>query len=290
MGILLLCILCNVLLAVVFKGFTKYKVDNHNAIVVNYGVCVIVSSLAIGSFSIPVDLFARPWFLYALILALLFITGFNILALAFQKCGVALTIIIQKMSLIIPVIFAVSLYGESLGWLKIGGILAAILAIILVNYPTKNMQHDFPRKWLLLPILTFVLSGMIEIDLYYVQVAELVGEDGLLFTASAFGMAGIFGLIFSVFRSLKGQPFINKRDLTGGLILGLPNILTIYLLLVLLKRGWEGSVLFPINSVSILLLTAIVGIVLYKESVNKMKIGGLLLATSAIVLIGMSQL
>ena len=36
MLILILCILCNVVLAVIFKAFGKYKIDNLNAIVINY--------------------------------------------------------------------------------------------------------------------------------------------------------------------------------------------------------------------------------------------------------------
>ena len=290
MLILGLCILCNVLLAVVFKGFSQYKVNNHNAIVINYAVCVTVASIAIGEFAIPAELFSKPWFPFALMLAILFITGFNVLALAFQKCGVALTIIIQKMSLIIPVVFAVSLYGETLGWLKIVGIVSALGAIVLVNYPTKEMQQDFPRAWLIFPILAFLMSGLIEIDLYYVEAEKLVGEDGLKFTASAFGMAGVLGLLFTIYKSLRGQGFFKKKELIGGLLLGLPNFLTIYLLVVLLQMGWEGSVLFPVNSIGILLLTAVVGIIAYKESVNQLKLGGLVLATLAIVLVGLSQM
>ena len=287
---LILCILCNVLLAIIFKSFAKYKVDNHNAIVINYAICVITASLAIGSFAIPMDLISRPWFPYALILSLLFITGFNILASSFQKCGVALTIIIQKMSLILPIIFAVTLFGESMNFLKIGGVVAAIGAIVLVNYPSNNNALNFNRKWLILPLLTFVMSGMIEIDLYYVEVANLIGEDGLVFTASAFGMAGMFGLGYTIFRMISGHHFISKKEIIGGIILGVPNFLTIYLLLVILKLGWEGSVLFPVSSVGTLLMTALVGIVVYKESVNNLKVSGLLLATLAIALIGLSQI
>ena len=286
---LILCIICNALLAVIFKGFEKHKVDNHHAIVVNYFVCVLTASLAIGQFALPQDLFHKPWFPYALGLSFLFIVGFNILALAFQKCGVALTIIIQKMSIVMPVLFAVIFFNESLGWLKIAGLLCAIGAIILVNLPGGNNKLEFDRRWLFLPILTLVMSGIIEIDLYYVEVAELVGEDGLLFTASAFGMAGFFGLIYSFWRWINGDIFIRGKDVLGGLVLGVPNFLTIYLLLVILKLGWEGSVLFPTSSIGTLILTAIIGIVAYKELVTRNKVGGLVLAAVAIALIGLSQ-
>ena len=71
----------------------------------------------------------------------------------------------QKMSLIIPIAFAVVWFDESLGWVKLSGVLAAIAAIILVNFPIKGQVLDFDRKWLILPIVAFVMSGMFEIDL-----------------------------------------------------------------------------------------------------------------------------
>ena len=115
MLILLLCIFCNVLLAVLFKYFDHYKVDNLNAIIVNYIVCVLFASVLLGESALPIDILDRPWWPYSLLLGSLFIIGFNILALSFQKSGVALTVIIQKMSLVIPSFVAIFLYGEPLG-------------------------------------------------------------------------------------------------------------------------------------------------------------------------------
>lgn len=287
---LILLIAANVLLAVIFKGFAKYAVDNHNAIIINYVVCVLTASIAIGHFAIPMDLIHKPWFPFALILSFLFITGFNILALAFQKCGVALTIIIQKMSLIIPIAFAVIFFNESLGWIKLLGVIAAIAAIILVNFPMRGNVIEFDRKWLILPILTFVMSGMIEIDLYYVEAANLVQEEGIVFVASAFGMAGLMGFVYSIYRMIRGSHFIRGKEILAGVVLGFPNFLTIYLILVILKLGWDGSVLFPVSNVSTLLFTALVGLIFYREVANKTKIIGLLLATLAIILIGVSQM
>ena len=287
---LIFLIAANVILAVIFKAFAKHEVDNHNAIIINYGVCVLTASMALGRFAIPGNLLQKPWFIYALILSVLFITGFNILAMAFQKCGVALTIIIQKMSLIIPIAFAVIFFNESLGWLKLIGVFAAIAAIILVNFPIRGQTLEFDRKWLILPILTFVMSGMIEIDLYYVEVASLVQDEGIVFVASAFFMAGILGLLYSIYRMIRGTHFFRTREVVAGVVLGLPNFLTIYLILVILKLGWDGSVLFPVSNVSTLLFTALVGLIFYREVANKTKIIGLLLATVAIVLIGVSQM
>ncbi len=291
MLILILCILCNVVLAVIFKAFGKYKIDNLNAIVINYFTCVSAAIIFTGGFDNSVEIFSASWFPYSVLMGSLFIVGFNLLALAFQKSGVCLTIIISKMSLVLPALFAISLYGESLRLLKLLGIVAALAAIVMVNLPDKQEGKEslkISRQILILPILVMLLSGIIEIILFFVQVENLVTDDTLLFIASSFAVAGTFGLLYGIYRMYNSKIYPGLKELVGGVSLGLPNFLTIYLLLLLLQRGWEGSVLFPLNNVGILVLTAIVGVLFYKEKLNALKGVGLVLAVLAIVFIGMS--
>ena len=290
MLLLALCIFCNVLLAIVFKGFARYKVDNINGIILNYFTCVVAASLFMGEFAIPGDVIDQKWFPFAIGMGILFIVGFNILGAAFQKAGVALTVIIVKMSLILPVIFAIALFGESLGALKLIGIVCALSAIVLVNLPNKSLQPNIVQlsgMILLLPILAFLLSGIIEVILFYVQASGVVTDDSLTFVASSFGFAGIFGALYTFYRMYRFKIYPGVKELLGGIALGLPNFLSIYLLLVLLENGWDGSVLFPINNVGILILTSLAGILFYKESVNLRKSIGLILALFAILLIGL---
>ncbi len=290
MGILLVCILSNVVLAVIFKFFHRFKVDNINAIIINYIICVIFASFLIQELAIPWDLFDRPWWPYSVGLGVLFIFGFNIMALSFQKSGVALTVIIQKMSLIIPASIAIAIYGEPLGLYKGLGILLALVAIVLVNVPSKSNPEKINifHPLIIYPLLTFLLSGMIEVILYYVEVEHIVGEDGIKFTVSAFGIAASIGLIFSAFRYLKTGIIFGRKEFIAGIVLGLPNFLTIYLLVFLLSAGWQGSVLFPSNNIGILILTALVGFIFYKEQPDKMNIAGVMLGVVAIVLLSIS--
>jgi len=260
MLILLLCILCNVVLAVIFKYFSKYHVDNLQAIVVNYIVCVLFASILIGQSAVPIDLFSRPWWLMSFVLAILFITGFNIMAISFQKSGVALTAIIQKMSLVMPASLAIAFYGEALTVTKMIGILLALLAIVLVNRPPASEDgQPFDKSLLIWPLVTFAMSGVIEIILFISEAHGLVGEDGVLFTASSFAQAAVLGSIYATFLMVKGARRPSIKEVIGGVTLGLPNYLSIYLLVFLLTQGWDGSLLFPLNSIGILVLTALVG-------------------------------
>ena len=289
MGILVILILCNVLLAIIFKYFDKYKVDNLHAIIVNYAIAVAVAGIVLQKSPVPSDLFSKPWFFYSLLLSLLFIIGFNIMALSFQKAGVAITAIVSKMSLIISSGFAIAYYSEVLNLPKGIGIVAAIIAIILVNLPSRSDELNLTKnKYLWLPIVTMLMSGVIEIILLMVEVEGKLGGDGILFTSSSFAMAGVFGLLFAGFRMVTQGNRVTKQDVIGGIILGVPNFFTIYLLVLLLTRGWDGSMLFPINSVGMLALTVIVSVLLFGEKVDLKKGLGLVFSILAIVLISSS--
>ncbi len=290
MFLLALCISCNVVLAVIFKYFDKFNVDNLQAIVINYIVCVLFASVILGESAIPSDLFSTSWWPFSLILAFLFIVGFNIMALSFQKSGVALTAIIQKMSLIIPASVAIAVYGEPLQLSKGIGIGLALIAIVLVNIPSKDADEKFSifHPVIIYPLLTFVLSGIIEVILYYVEVEGIVGSDGAKFTATSFGMAAVLGFVFSLFKIFRNGNYPSTKELIGGIVLGLPNYLSIYLLVVLLSQGWEGSRLFPINSIGILILTSLIGFIFYKEHPDMMKVVGILLGVGAIFLLSFS--
>jgi len=127
----LLLVLCNVALAIIFKYFETYKVDNLNAIVVNYFTCVVSSSMFLGEQSVPSDFYLRPWFGSAVMMSLLFIIGFNLMALSYQRAGLTLTGIMHKMSLLISAAFPIIFYDEILTHYKMVGFVAAIVTVIL---------------------------------------------------------------------------------------------------------------------------------------------------------------
>lgn len=285
---MIILILTNVWLGVVFKLYDRFGVDNLAAIVINYFTCVVVAAFLKWSNPIPLDIIDRPWFWFAVFLGLVFIVAFQVVAKTFQEFGVSFTSIIQKMSLIFPTAYAIALYGESLHFWKAVGLILAILAIVLVNFPDKK-DPDLTKKimspLLLLPITTLLFSGVIEIILYYVQVEGFFHNDNIDFVTAIFGFAAVFGLILLILQMPKRTFFIRTKDIMGGLALGIPNYFTVYLLMYLLGKGWEGSVLFPVNNVGILALSAIVGVSFFGEKFNVPRILGLLSAILGIYLI-----
>ncbi|MEZ4911411.1 MAG: DMT family transporter [Saprospiraceae bacterium] len=289
MWILILCIILNAFIGVIFKYFKKYSVDNFQAIVINYFVCVLTAAIFSGASPIPPDLMTLSWFPYALILGIVFIIVFNLMALTVQYFDIMIATVFQKMSMIAPTIFAIGWYHETSGWMKWLGIFFAICAILLLTYQKhQNQESGAVKQYLIFPILTFLGSCFIDSMLFYVEREGLVEGSKLNFTSTLFLFAGISGIAIFVIQSLKTRPTFAWKNVIGGICLGIPNFFSIYLLLLALQQGLDGSVVFPVNNIGILVTATMLGVIIFRERLNRPKMIGFGLAIVSIVLIALA--
>jgi drug/metabolite transporter (DMT)-like permease len=289
MILLLTIILANLCLAVLFKLFKKYQINNLEAIIINYITCFILGSLIQGKWAIPDQFWQVSWFPYSVFLGVFFIFGFNITAVTVQRFGMGFTSIMQKMSLILPSSFAILLYHESANPSKLFGLSIALIAIWMINFPFKDLRKlvDGRSFLLLMPIFVFLTSGLIEILILYLDRSQIVQNGDINFVCFIFGIAGITGIIVWLFISMKTRFKFSGKSIIAGILLGVPNFFSIYLLVYMLSIGWEGSVLFPLNNIGVLVLSSILGFIIFNEEFNKWKWTGLTLAIAAIYLISL---
>jgi multidrug transporter EmrE-like cation transporter len=65
-----------------------------------------------------------------------------------------------------------------------------------------------------------------------------------------------------------------------------PNYLSLYFLLkVLVTTGWESTIVFPLANIGVVVTSAIVGILVFKEKLSKINVIGIVVAVFAIGLI-----
>lgn len=287
---LLLCVILNSLIGVVFKLFDKYKIDNFQAIVVNYYICVVTAGFTVMKNPIPDNLTEKPWFIYAILLGMVFIIVFNIMAITVQKSGVMIATIFQKISLVAPALIAIIWFGEKSGFMKWSGIICALIAIILLSYnkKTTNTDNTRPPDYLLFPMLTFLGSCLIDSAIYLIEKEGHVQNGDHEFVASLFLFAALTGTVLLTIQLITGKTKIALKNVLAGIGLGVPNFFSIYLLFLALQQGLEGSVVFPVNNAGVLLLASLYGIFIFRESVNLYKIGGFVLAVAAIIMITFS--
>jgi uncharacterized membrane protein len=283
---LLLSILFSTGLFVVFKYFGIYKIDVLKAIFVNY-----IVAFSMGFFfaerQIPIsEIYLQPWFSGALFLGALFVSIFFVMAMTAQKNGVSVTSIAGKMSVVVPVFFGIILYNESVTFLKIVGIIMALIAVYLSSVKEEKSEKN---GTLLLPILLFIGSGTIDTLLKYIQENYVADEDVSIFSGSLFGIAGVFAFLILVIKTIKKRESFGYKNIIAGIILGVPNYYSIiFLIRALQNKNFESSTLFTINNVAIVVVSTLVGLFFFKEKFSiKNKIGvamailGIILVTIA---------
>ena len=283
MPALLLCVFANILIAICFKLFFRKGVNSLIAIVVNYWVCLILGSVYVGHVPIISYGLETKWVPFGVLLGLLFIVGFNVTAISVKYTGITVTSVMQKMSLLASAAFAIVFFNESAGIFKILGIAMSIIAVIMINAKSKGTGSLEPGRYVIFPVLTLVFSGLIEIILFYVQVTGLSLDADAELTTFSFSLAALLGTVIVAYLYISGKKKFQWRDYIGGVALGIPNFFSIYLILVLLQKGFEGSVVFPVLNISVLMLAALVGMVMFREKLSRINLAGVGLAILAIL-------
>jgi drug/metabolite transporter (DMT)-like permease len=287
---LLFSILSSSALMIIFKYFDRFNVKTFDAIVVNYFVASGLSILLdTDEFSISNSI-EQPWFFNSIVIGILFIALFNVIAISIQKIGVSVTTVANKMSLIIPVMFAVLMLGDSINAVKIAGIVIALVAVYLTSVTDASKHEEIDKRYALFPLIVFISSGFIDSFFKYNQTYTL-GENGVKpFITWIFITASIIGLFVLIINYFKTKSLPNYKSILGGIILGIPNYGSIYFLMKCLSiESIQSSVVFPVNNMSIVAVSALAGILLFQERITKINALGVLLCLIAIAVIAFSE-
>lgn len=287
MNSILLSIFLSSYIAIIFIYFNKYKIDLFQAIVFNYLICVVTGSVVLGKFPLGIQTLDTSWFPWALLMGVLFISVFNIIAFSTIKAGVTVTQTANKLSLIIPVLFAWYVYKETMGIVKWVGVILAILAVIFTVSKAEKSKTKKTVWTIVLPILLFIGSGIIDTLTKFVE-THFIKNDTMAnnYLIAGFFVAGVSGfIILCVLYIFKKKKF-HIKHLIAGIILGVPNYFSIfYLIKALSSKGLSSSAIIPINNIGILFVVSIFGIFILKEKMSKLNYIGILLSIISILCI-----
>ncbi|MGB7842997.1 MAG: EamA family transporter, partial [Salinimicrobium sp.] len=282
-------ILSSSVIFVIFKLYKRFKIDTLQAIIFNYFFAFSAGMLVDKQ---PLELERIPsesWFFGTVILGFLFIAVFYLAAITTQRSGLSVVSVATKMSVAIPVFFGIILYDESTGFVKIFGIVCALIAVYLTSIKKKEGIRIRKRN-LIFPLLVFFGSGIIDTTLKYLETTYVAEADVALFSSTIFGIAGCIGIFLLVIQKIKGSLKLHFRNLLGGIALGIPNFGSIYFLVLALRSGgMESSTVFPVNNVAIVMISTFLGILLFKERMLPKNWIGIGLAVVSIILIATAE-
>lgn len=272
-----------------FKVVERFRIPMLQAIVFNYWVCVITGSIVNGSSPLKSELINEKWFVWAGVMGFTFIFLFNIIGLTAQKIGVSVASVANKLSLVIPFIFSLYLYNEKATFLKIAGVVIALLAVVLTCWPSHQKEPSgkkFRAVLLLFPVVLFFGSGLLDTMIKYVEKYFLNESNNNDFLITAFAFAGTIGIIsLAVLMPLRKEK-LNYRSVVAGIGIGVPNYFSIWCLIHVLKDySDDSSKIIPVNNMGIVLFSAVAAWMLFRERLSSLNWIGIVLSLAAISLI-----
>lgn len=229
----------------------------------------------------------HPWFFYALLLGSLFILIFFFMASTVEKLGISVNAVSSKMAVVIPLSFSFLMFGEALKPIFALGLLLSLLSIYLISVKTELRLN---KTYILLPVIVFVGSGLIDTSLKLFETNYTGDVDMNRISYSIFLGAFITGVVVQVIRYFRGLYILSWRNTVAGIALGIPNYYSIFVLLLALQYFSDNSALvFSLNNISIVLLSSLLSVILFKERLNLKNRVGIIVAVISILIIAYAQ-
>ncbi len=258
-------------MVMLFKYFDKIGVNNLTAITFNYFTAGILALFSYRIENSIIELKSNVnlnLLICSLIVGVLFVITFNLYAFTAQKIGITLSTIANKMSMIIPILIGLILFKEEVTLIKVIGIFLAIGAIIFSSKEDKKSKKLSQVNMLILSLL-FIGQGLADGILNWAQKNILNSDNMNLFFTLTFLSAGLAGGLY-IFYKIKTSNFkMNKKSILWGIILGIPNYLTLLYFMKSLKNDLFSSYqVFPIVNIGVIVLCTILSVILFKEKVS----------------------
>jgi drug/metabolite transporter (DMT)-like permease len=278
------------MMVMLFKYFDKISVNNLIAITFNY---FTAGTLALSFYLIENSLIelktntSLNLVITALIVGTLFVITFNLYAYSTQKIGITLSTMSNKMSMVIPILIGIILFKEEVTFFKILGIFLAIGAILFSSKEDKRSKKLSQINIIIL-FLLFIGQGLADGLLNWGQRNILNSQNMNLFFTLTFLSAGFTGGLYSFLKIKISNLNIYKKSIFWGIVLGIPNYLTLLYFIKSLKSELFSSYqVFPIVNIGVIVMCTTLSVILFQEKVSIFKwigVGFGILAISLILL------
>lgn len=210
--------------------------------------------------------------LYGISLCISMHTGFKALSMG----PMALTSVIASFSLIIPFLFGIVFWNESLTLLTFIGIILLLISVLLINI---KKESGFSGKWLFYALITLLTNGVCSV----IQKMHQIKFPSLYKTEFMFWALLWVSIILLVKYKTKDKHTELKFSLLGT-VSGIANCLANYIVLYL-SATENASVLFPIVAIANIITVWVIGILFFKERLRALQAIGLVTGVVSVVLL-----
>ncbi len=210
-------------------------------------------------------------YVFGSIIGFFFVIAFITFSKAIKLKGIASTVTIGRLSLAVPVLVSILLWGEKPGILDILSLLAIFLIILLWEGKLGRISPIL--------ILIFCLFGAIDTSIKYFKMNFSVSDEGF-FLVVIFGAAAVWSWLYLLIKRIK----IKRQDVVAGIVLGIPNFFSTHFLLLALETI-PAYVTFPFVNLGLIISSGLVGHLFFKEHLSLKKASLMLLGMLAVFIL-----
>lgn len=261
---LILAIFSNCIMTFMIKLSNRSKITFYNINIFNYLFGGLLAYLITPKNNL-LSFSSTNYFLiiFALINAVFYIICLSLMQINIKKNGAPLSIMYNRIGLIIPILISIMFFKESPSIFQIIGIFLAVFSIYYLNKGEDKVSS------LLYLILLFFSGGIVD---SIAKIYSIFGEPTLYSTFIFYTF--IFSLVFSLILGRKSIFKVNKEEIFFGFLVGIFNqFSTIFQLKAIAVL--PSYIVFPMYSICIILIVTIINYVFFKERLLKQQYIGM---------------
>jgi drug/metabolite transporter (DMT)-like permease len=286
MGFLALAIACSVGIATIFNLAERRGLDRMALLTVNYAAAAVLAVWLQGLE--PVSGVSAGLVALGVAQGVLFIGGFLLFSMAIRQAGMGLAAGVMRLSVLVPVLASWWIWSEVPSLLQGAGLALGGIAFFLVARPSRSpvVTPDASagtRATLLLGLL-FLAGGCVDLLMKVFSEVYRPTMPSSLFLLFVFGVAFAVGLVSVLLTGFRTGRWPRGEVLALGVVLGLINYGSADFLIRAIAV-LDGPLVFPANSIGVVLGAALVGFVVWQERLSRVNLAGLALAAVALVLL-----
>ena len=277
MTYLILAVLCSVAVSIFLKIARKNNIQIAQAIAINYVIATLMTWFilkpnlkSVTEYSATAPIFIA--------LGVLLPVVFIIMSRAVEQAGIVKSDAAQRLSLFIPIVWALAFFGEVLTPARGLGVALALAALLCLIYKPNASKVSSSIKQYALPLIG-VWAGYGVIDILFKQLAKL---DKTAFAGNllvAFVLAGVLMFVYLLLKRTNWR----LKSMLAGIVLGVLNFGNI-LFYVRAHRAFSDNptLVFAGMNMGVIALGTLVGAWAFREKISRVNAIGVVLAMASI--------
>ena len=221
--------------------------------------------------------------IYAVLYALFLVFAQWFYTIALSKGSTSMCSCVYSMGFVIPTVAGAFLWSEQFVAFDFLGVALAVAAVICSARPSEKRES---AKSCFIPLsIATICSGGLGV-LQKVQQKSTVSGEKATFLLTAFVFAALISFIGSIFASRNTEKAKSPSLLTAasvGVAFGCCNLLNTGL-----AGALPAAIFFPTLNIGTIMLTMILGLIIFKERIKKREVKVLLLGGASILILNLT--